>query len=259
MGRGNYSRSNDIKEAARAFTGWGFGPSGSYTFRARIHDDGIKTVFGKSGRFDGDDVLNILLERPETAQYICQKIYTYFVDEKSFSADRVDELAGIFRSGGYEILPLIEHIGNSDWFYESKGSKVKSPIDFLAGLSRMFGVTYPDTQGIIRMQKALGQILLNPPSVAGWHHGKSWIDSNTLMLRMMLPKALFIKGKWDYKSPMPWQLKQLRADVNIDALESAYASFADSEVRDALIMCESPAVYDRDVSKIASSLEFQLC
>ncbi len=109
------------------------------------------------------------------------------------------------------------------------------------------------------MQIALGQTLLNPPSVAGWDHGRSWIDSNKLMLRMLLPKALFMKGNWDHRTPMPWQLQQLKAEVNIDALDSAYASFTDSEISEALIMCQTPLLYGRDMSKIASSLEFQLC
>ena len=116
MGRGNYTE-NDIKEAARAFTGWGANISGEFTFRRNQHDDGKKTVLGKTGNFNGDDVLNILLEHKQTATYISRKIYRYFVNDVPDEA-HVTWLADRFYQSKYDIKELMKDIFILSWLVD---------------------------------------------------------------------------------------------------------------------------------------------
>jgi uncharacterized protein (DUF1800 family) len=188
LGRGNYTET-DIKEAARAFTGWGFNIKGEFEFRRNQHDTDSKTVLGKTGNFDGDDILDILLEQKQTAKYISQKIYTFFVNEKPDDS-KVQWLADRFYSSGYDIKKLMEDIFTSTWFYDEKniGNKIKSPIELLAGIRRFLPLELENEQSQLLFQKLLGQILFYPPNVAGWPGGKAWIDSSSLMLRLRLPQ-----------------------------------------------------------------------
>ena len=188
MGRGNYSE-NDVKEAARAFTGWGFNLQSEFVFRANQHDTGSKTFLGRTGNFDGDDIIDILLEQKQTAIYITRKIYRYFVND-IVDEKKVEWLANRFYAGGYDIKKLMEDIFTSDWFYEEKniGTKIKSPIELLVGIQRFLPMKIENNASQLLFQRALGQILFYPPNVAGWPGGKSWIDSSTLMLRLRIPQ-----------------------------------------------------------------------
>ena len=190
MGRGNYSE-NDIKEAARAFTGWGFNLQGEFVFRKQFHDDGSKTFLGKTGNFNGDDILNILLENKQTAYFISKKIYSYFVNEE-ITEEKVQWLSTRFHNNNYNIKNLLEDIFTSDWFYSENniGKKIKSPVELLAGMRRLLPLELDNDNAQLLFQKVLGQILFYPPNVAGWPGGKSWIDSSTLMVRMQIPQVL---------------------------------------------------------------------
>jgi uncharacterized protein (DUF1800 family) len=188
MGRGNYTE-NDVKEAARAFTGWAFNPKGEFVFRKNQHDDGSKTFLGKTGNFDGDDILNILLEHKQTANYISKKIYRYFVNE-NVNEQNQQWLSNRFYSNNYNIAKLLEDIYTSDWFYDEKniGIRIKSPVELLAGIRRLLPMQLENDQSQLLFQRALGQVLFYPPNVAGWPGGKNWIDSSSLMLRLRIPQ-----------------------------------------------------------------------
>ena len=190
MGRGNYTE-KDIKEAARAFTGWGFNLQGTFVFRKNQHDTGSKTFLGRTGNFDGDDILNILLEQPQTAVFITQKLYKYFVNETTDDKN-VQWLSQRFYDNKYDIKKLLEDIYSSDWFYTEKniGNKIKSPIELLAGIRRLLPLELDNDQSQLLFQKVLGQILFYPPNVAGWPGGRTWIDSSTLMVRLQIPQVL---------------------------------------------------------------------
>jgi uncharacterized protein (DUF1800 family) len=190
MGRGHYSET-DIREAARAFTGWGFNLQGEFVFRANLHDGGTKTVLGRTGRLTGDDVLDILLQQKQTARFIAGKIYRFFVHE-SPDPRRIDWLADRFYASGYDIGGLMDDIFLSDWFYDPKflGAKIKSPVELLAGLRRMLPMEFERPEVQLLYQRLLGQVLFNPPNVAGWPGGKNWIDSSSLMYRLRLPRLL---------------------------------------------------------------------
>jgi uncharacterized protein (DUF1800 family) len=199
LGRGNYSE-KDVKEAARAFTGWGANIKGEFVFRKANHDDGLKSVLGKSGNFNGDDVLDILLDQPQTARYISKKIFRFFVNE-NIDSEKCDWLANRFYQSNYNISSLMEDIFTSDWFYDEKniGAKIKSPIELIAGIRRILPMELENEDTQLLIQRVLGQMLFYPPNVAGWPGGKSWIDSSTLMMRMRLPQLITDKDEFNVK------------------------------------------------------------
>lgn len=191
LGRGNYTE-KDIKEAARAFTGWTANAKGEFVFRENNHDTGEKTVLGKTGNFDGDDVLDIILNNRQTARFITRKIYAFFVNDKVDDA-LVTKLADQFYNSKYDIAGLMKNIFTSDWFYLPKntGVRIKSPIELLAGIQRMLPMKLENDYALFNMQKILGQQLLYPPNVAGWAGGRAWIDSSTLMMRLRIPQMFY--------------------------------------------------------------------
>lgn len=195
LGRGHYTE-QDVKEAARAFTGWGANVQGDFVFRKGQHDYGQKTVLNQTGNLDGEDVLDILLEQKQTAYFISKKIYRFFVNEEA-DEDKVQWLAGRFYKNGYGVSGLLDDIFMSDWFYDEKniGSKIKSPIELLAGIRRMIPMKLEDEEAQLVLQRILGQVLFYPPNVAGWPGGSTWIDSSTLMMRMRLPQLLSDKDE----------------------------------------------------------------
>jgi uncharacterized protein (DUF1800 family) len=190
LGRGNYTE-NDIKEAARAFTGWSSNLKGDFIFRKFQHDAGKKTVLGKTGNFEGEDILDILLEQKQTARFITQKIYRFFVNDVP-DKEKVEWLADRFYKNDYNISKLMEDIFTSSWFYEEKnvGNKIKSPIELVAGIHRILPMKLENEESLLIVQRLLGQVLFYPPNVAGWPGGKSWIDSSTLMVRMRIPQMI---------------------------------------------------------------------
>lgn len=188
IGRGNYTE-QDVKEAARAFTGWTANVQGDFIFRPGQHDAGEKTVLGQTGALQGEDVLEILLREKKTARFIVNKIYRFFVNDVP-DAGRIDALADRFYKNNYEIAPLLEEIFTSSWFYEEKniGSRIKSPVELLVGIRRMLPMKLENEESLIVLQRILGQLLFYPPNVAGWPGGRNWIDSSTLMMRMRIPQ-----------------------------------------------------------------------
>jgi uncharacterized protein (DUF1800 family) len=198
IGRGNYTE-NDVKESARAFTGYGFNRTGEFVTRRFFHDDGQKTFLGKTGNFNGEDIMNMLLEKKETAHFICHKLYKYLVNEIPDPA-HINAMADVFYNARYEIKPLLEYVFTADWFYEEKntGNLVKSPIELLVGLNRQFYITYQRPEVLLQFQRVLGQVLFYPPNVAGWPGGRNWIDSSSLMYRLKTPSTLLNGGLIDF-------------------------------------------------------------
>ena len=231
LGRGNYTE-KDIKEAARAFTGWGANPKGEFVFRTNQHDDGEKTFQSKTGNFKGEDILNIILQNPKTSTFICTKIYRYFVNE-IVDYQIIEQMTKRFRSTDYDIKDLMEYIFKSDWFYkqENIGTRIKSPVELLVGLQRNFGIQFERKQSVLFIQKSLGQILFYPPNVAGWSGGKNWIDSSTLMTRMKLPELIFKdseitfnpKDEGDVNTEnLSKKIKQMQANIDWSAFQNNF-------------------------------------
>jgi uncharacterized protein (DUF1800 family) len=199
LGRGNYTE-HDIKEAARAFTGWGANLKGEFQFRRFQHDFGSKTVLGKTGDFDGNEVLDILLSQKQTAKYISQKLYKFLVNEQP-DKDKIEWMADRFFKSNYDIGQLLEDVFTSEWFYDEKnvGAKIKSPIELVVGIQRMLPLKLENEEALMLIQRVLGQLLFYPPNVAGWPGGTAWIDSSSLMMRMRIPMMLDDKDEMNVR------------------------------------------------------------
>jgi uncharacterized protein (DUF1800 family) len=199
IGRGHYTEM-DVKEAARSFTGWGANVAGEFVFRRAQHDNNKKTFMGKTGNFTGDQVLDILLEQKQTARFITEKIYKYFVNEL-VDESQVNWLSDRFYQNNYSIQSLMKDIFSSDWFYDEKhiGSKIKSPVELIVGVRRMLPMKIENEEVQLLLQRLLGQMLFYPPNVSGWPGGKNWIDSSSLMLRLQIPRTIYASGELKVK------------------------------------------------------------
>ena len=188
LGEGNYTE-EDIKEAARAFTGW-TDRSGEFRFSRRQHDDGRKTVLGTTGNLDGDDVIDILLEQEVCARYLAGKLLTYFEGVEA-PAECVERYATLLRKKDYEITPFLRTLFLDPDFYrpEIVGGRVASPLDFLVGASRRMGLD-PPSRLVLVGSATLGERLFYPPNVKGWEGGDAWITTGSLMQRGNLAGVL---------------------------------------------------------------------
>jgi uncharacterized protein (DUF1800 family) len=192
LGEGHYGE-QDIKEAARAFTGWSLDrDTGQFVFRRFIHDYGQKTVLGKSGDLDGDDVLDILLARTETAEFITAKLWREFVSPDPDETE-VRRIAARFRDSRYDIKVALQSLLTSDAFYaaENRGVLVKSPVDLVVGTLHQFGMRPGEPVPFAVAAAAMGQNLFSPPNVKGWPGSEAWINASTLLARKAFLDRLF--------------------------------------------------------------------
>ncbi len=183
MGVGHYTE-KDIREAARAFTGWNFVDL-KFVVNKDQHDDGEKTFLGKTGHFDGVDVIDIIMEQPPTADFIAGKVYRFFVRQQ-LSPELQKQLGAVLRDSRYELKPLLEKIFLSRDFYcpASVGTQIKSPVELAISTYRKLGQkSVPGVPDFNLATGALGQQLFSPPTVAGWAGGQSWITPGLLLER----------------------------------------------------------------------------
>jgi uncharacterized protein (DUF1800 family) len=187
LGEGNYSE-QDIKQAARAFTGNSLDrQTGLFRFYPALHDDGVKTVFGQSGAFDGDQIVDLLLRNPRTAEFVVAKLWREFV---SLAPDEreIKRLAGLFRAGNYELKPLLRELLLSAAFRDPKNRGVlfKSPVELVVGTVRLLQLPVENKAKLIAASRVLGQDLFDPPNVKGWPGGEAWITTYTLVQRRQI-------------------------------------------------------------------------
>jgi hypothetical protein len=206
LGAGNYTEV-DVRECSRAFTGWTFEtkiprlPYGrfpwKFEYRPEDHDDGIKTFLGHTGNFNGEDIIDIVVSQPACAKFICRHLYNFFVaDEAQVPAwpieaprnpEAVAEMAAIFRASKCDIKPVLRHMFNAEWFKKARYQHLKSPAEVVVGTLRLVGgyeLPKPGYGELSMQPSYMGQDLLNPPSVEGWHTGSEWINSGALMSRI---------------------------------------------------------------------------
>ena len=192
LGEGHYTE-QDIKEAARAFTGWSVDrDTGHFMFRRGIHDYGRKTVLGKTGNFDGDQVIDILLAKPETAEFITRKLWKEFVSPVADETE-IRALAEKFRNSGYNIAKLMRAMLTTDAFYApgNRAALIKSPVELVVGTMKQFEIDAPNLRPFVIGSALLGQNVFSPPNVKGWPGGETWINSATLLGRKQLIDRLF--------------------------------------------------------------------
>jgi uncharacterized protein (DUF1800 family) len=192
LGEGHYTES-DIREAARAFTGWSIDrDTAEYKFRPFFHDGGTKTVLGRSGDFDGDDVLDILLAKSATAEFVVAKMWREFVSPEPDAAE-VRRIADAFYGSGYEIKIALRGLFLSPafWAEANRAALIKSPVDLVVGTVRQFEIDYGDPVPFALVTAQLGQNLFSPPNVRGWPGGEAWINSSTLLARKTFIERVF--------------------------------------------------------------------
>ena len=201
MGVGNYTE-DDIREAARAFTGWG-NDDLAFVIDPDKHDDGTKTFLGRTGNFAGEDILDIILAQPQTAIYIATKLYRFFVRE-NVSQGFASHLGALLLENDYEIAPFLTTIFLSEDFYSepSIATHIKSPTELIVSTYRKLGLTsLPGIPDPYSVSKTLGQILLYPPTVAGWGQGRSWITPGLLFERANFAHAVMFPNIIDFVEP----------------------------------------------------------
>ena len=248
LGQGNYTE-QDIKESARAFTGYNHNFKGEFKLRKRQHDEREKTFLDQKGNFDGDDIIDIILEQKQCARFICKKIYQYFVNE-TINTNHINKMIEVFYPK-YNIEDLMRFILISDWFYseENIGSKIKSPIELLIGIHKTVPYTLLKSKQSILLQKLLGQILLRPPNVAGWKGGRTWIDSNTIVTRLRLASVLLNNAEITYsdKGGLEDNIKDfsekrlrkrtfIKSEANWDSFEENYPTKLNTDLIEQLIV-----------------------
>jgi uncharacterized protein (DUF1800 family) len=196
MGRGNYTE-EDVRSCARAFSGWtltqvlpryptGYWPA-EFVFRSEDHDDGEKTFLGKTGNFNGDDIIDIIVRHPATGTFVAKEIYKFFVADEP-DEDAIQQIADKYFASNYEMREVMRFVLDSDFFKAAVFKRVKSPIEFIVGTIRLTGQHRNAYQfglpNLPKLSGIMGQELLNPPTVEGWHTGREWIDSAFLVERI---------------------------------------------------------------------------
>jgi uncharacterized protein (DUF1800 family) len=201
LGEGNYTE-QDIREAARAFTGYQLNRlNGKVTHNRRQWDESPKTVFGKTGPFTGADVIDLIFGKDRPARFMAEKIWRFFVDENPPEA-AIDSLAETLRKADYQMAPMLREIFLSRGFYAEATvrTQIKSPVQFLIQLLKQLEISDPPAGFPITAEQQLGQVLFMPPNVAGWDWGQAWINTNTLLTRYNLAGFLTKGAEADGKS-----------------------------------------------------------
>ncbi len=208
LGQGQYTE-QDIKESARAFTGWASNGSGEFTFREERHDFGPKTFMGRTGDFDGWDILDIIFEQPAAAEFITAELWGFLAYEDP-EPELVRTLGHVLRKNNFEIAPLLRAMFTCDAFYSEKamGTQIKSPVQYLVQLSQDLALESPPYVAIARACGQLGQRLFYPPNVAGWDGGRQWINANTLLTRYNMSRHIVVA---DFFEPDEMSMMDMRA------------------------------------------------
>ena len=208
MGQGNYTE-QDVKECSRAFTGWSIAypiprlPYGRFPwyfeYKPEDHDNGEKVFLGHRGNFNGEDIVDIIVKKPATARFIARHLYNFFVDDEvpvpswkevpPKDPAAIQAIAEAFVESNFDLRSTLRVIFNSDFFKDEKVwfSKVKSPVEVVVGTLRLVGDYQTPKPGITEIAQAsgfMGQDVLDPPSVEGWHTGQEWINSGSLLVRI---------------------------------------------------------------------------
>jgi hypothetical protein len=235
MGVGNYTE-QDVRECARAFTGWYFDDL-AFKVDAEKHDAGSKTFLGRTGDFDGVDVIGIIFEQPVTAEFLAAKVYRFLVRD-DLSPELSAKLGAVLRDADYELKPLLTAILSSKDFYSaaSYGGHIKGPVEHMVAMMKHLGApAIPGVPDFNQATIAMGQHLLNPPSVAGWAGGKAWITPGLLITRGNVARDVLIPDMTGFRD---WNFLAGTDDVLGQRLRAGYDIGAATAVSDPANMSE---------------------
>ncbi len=283
LGEGNYTE-GDIREGARALTGNMY-EDNDFVFRPRAHDAGEKTILRRTGRLDGEAFVRILLGQPECARFVATKLYKHFVADftgqpQGTAKAMIERMAGMLRGNDYAMSPVLKALFKSDHFHSREviGAKIRSPAELVVGTIRSLRTPVRDIALLSQAMGMMGQALFNPPSVAGWDGGRSWINTSTLFVRQNVCNYL-ITGKLPFEDG--WTADDIAYDPGalleererqsptqaVERLMTIMLAAAPSQERRALFMKfleERPRGVTRDALiglalLISASPEYQMC
>jgi uncharacterized protein (DUF1800 family) len=213
LGEGHYSE-QDIKQAARALTGWSmYRDRFAFRFRRPAHDAGRKTFMGHTGKFDGTDIIEIILKQKQASKFICRRLWEFFAYSEP-EPEVVTGLAYLLRRKNYEFRPVLKTMFRSKAFYSERAIRmqIKSPTQWLVGVLKCGNIDIPAAQRLTRGLEQLGQLLFAPPNVKGWDGGYAWVTAASLIQRYNLA-GMLLHGSGRGRGPMGW-----RADPADDRL-----------------------------------------
>jgi hypothetical protein len=284
LGIGNYTE-DDVKQGARAFTGWGHDGT-DFVYRVNQHDEGSKTFLGRSGTFDGDDIITIILQQPACPKFIAGELFKFYAYD-DIDSELSFALGQTLYGNHYQLRPLLRTILTSKAFYstQSVGVQIKSPVQLVVGTLRMLGLQMPPTQALASALNQMGQLPFMPPNVRGWPGGRMWINTSTLFIRYNtgvwlaggeVPSLQRIDRKGDSRGDLPERLAR-QTDFDPTATDTALAPEAvvdvwtkrliqrplDADKKQVLVDVLSDGVNTDSVRKvvqlIVSMPEYQLC
>ncbi|HZY84764.1 MAG TPA: DUF1800 domain-containing protein [Gemmataceae bacterium] len=226
----------DIREAARAFTGWGTNGD-DYEFNAYFHDTGTKTILGRTGNFNGEDIVRIVLQRPVTARFLVRKLYRNFLSEQHDPPDAlIEPLADSFRKSDYDVAQLMRTMLSSRHFFSDYAfrQRIKSPVEYVLGSVRAVYRAYPEKDPnysklpipmLVSRIDAMGQPLFAPPNVKGWRGAEAWLTTSTLLARQNFAQAVAMGTLWP-RQPAQAPLSTRAAQVALAEAEAQRAQDA---------------------------------
>jgi len=281
LGIGNYTE-DDIKQGARAFTGWGHDGT-DFIYRMNQHDEGTKVFFGRSGNFDGDDIISLILQHPACPRFIAGEMFKFLAYE-DVDAGLTAALGQVLYSNKYELRPLLRTILMSKAFYSPQcmGVLIKSPVQLVVGTIRMLGLQMPPTQALASALNQMGQLPFMPPNVRGWPGGRMWINTSTLFIRYNtgvwlaggeVPSLTRLDRKGDARGALPDRLaRPMDFDPDADGAAEAVVDHwlnrliqrpISDEKKQVLVNVLADGVNTDSVRKvvqlIVSMPEYQLC
>jgi uncharacterized protein (DUF1800 family) len=232
LGVDNYSE-NDVRESARAWTGWRVDRRNDYvSFNMALHDDGIKTFLGRTGNFDGDDIVNIIFAQPQCARFFASSLLDWFVYNDP-EPELVDEVAALLYRHDFELEPVVATLLRSNVFYSPRAYRalVKSPVEFVVGTYKTLGLAQIDESALVALQQ-MGQRLFFPPSVAGWPGGANWLTSGTMIARQnfltrLLDSQTLQSSSWLQSLPIAPEIAAQRLAQAILQNDASTASLAE--------------------------------
>lgn len=185
LGRDQGYTEQDLRELSRALTGYSYVPNtNQFRFNTSAHDEGSKTLLGRTGNFSGDEAIDVILGHPSTARYAAKKLFDYFAHRQP-TDETIDRLAHVLRSNHYELAPMLKNLFLSEEFYgeRSRGQHIKSPIELMVGAIRTLKLGAVDYGALDWQVQNMGMTLFQPPNVSGWEEGRYWISANRVLLR----------------------------------------------------------------------------